>query len=101
MTQVVLGDEGGLLIGEGGRCDIRLFKPLSAVCSRDIPLCRRRNLLVTTVEHEPGDFLFAELAGQIFGALVHRQTPIFIGIEFAVFVQIFERQPVDFEKLNA
>ena len=54
-----------------------------------------------TVEHKSCDVFRAELLGQILRPLLRGQTPILIGIQFAIAVHILEYLAVNMEKLHA
>ena len=59
-----------------------------------------RNGLVGAIEHQAGNFLDGEAAGQIDGALIGRAAPVFVRVEFPVAVEVFEGMAVDSQDGN-
>ena len=60
----------------------------------------RRNGLVGAVEHQAGDLLDGEAAGQVDGALVSRTVPVLIRVELSVAVEILEGVTAESEDGN-
>ena len=101
-TQMVVAEELLLVVGQvGGFCPT-LLKRLSTI-GRGAEAHPRHHghRLVATVEHQSGNLLDGEFGSQVGGTLLRTDTPVFVGIERVVVVEVFEGIAVDGKDLDA
>ena len=94
VAQVVFGQKLNLLVGQVFGFGPTFGKGFAFVEASKIASCPGRNRLMAAVQHQAGDLFDAEFGSQVFGSCISRLPPVFVDVEFAVFVEVFKSEAI-------